>query len=918
MTYESEAMMENHLIRDMIGQGYSYVKLDNESALNNNFRKIINEFNKEELSGKNLSNKEFERLMVDVSNQTVFKSAKLLRDTDRQVTLIRDDDSKVYLSLFDSRNYNRNIFQITNQTTVQGEYKNRYDVSVLINGLPLVQIELKRRGIEISEAFNQIIRYSKHSYHGLYRFIQIFVICNGTNTKYFANNDDGLLFSQTFHWTDEKNVRINSVEEFVRVFLDKSWIVKMLSDYTVINDTEKRIMVMRPYQVYATEAILRSVDNKRSGYIWHTTGSGKTLTSFKASQLMSKKQEISKIIFLVDRTDLDIQTFDEFNKFESRSVDKTEDTKTLVKQMKDQNNKFIVTTMQKMTRAILTQKYANVMDTYHEKNVIFVIDECHRSQFGKMHVDIQRHFKNAIYFGFTGTPRFAQNKGPNERTTADIFGPCLHTYLITEAIADKNVLGFMIHYYNTIEGNYDNDDKVMVEGIDTMELLMDEERINKIVNNIIHDHSIYTKAKRYTAILTVANIPMLIKYYNEFQSNNHDLKIAAIFSWDDNEDMEDSNEHSRNAMDRIISNYNNLFDTKFSTESMDSYQRDVSKRVKSKQVDILIVVNMFLTGFDSKGLNTLYIDKYLKYHDLLQAFSRTNRVEHNEWKKYGMIVCYRNLKRRTDEALKLFSNDSQINKMIAKEYGEYKFDTIRAVIELRKIVPTPADVDQIFSEEEQANFVRLFKEVARGIMMLESFVEFDFINESSSLNIDEITFQDYKSKYLDIYQKKPKDKVSVLNDVDFIIELLQTDRITYDYIRNLIRNIDITSENARKKSIELINKELDHTDNIDLFKKIDLLRAFLKKVSAGTVDLYDLDSSYVKFEESERSREIDEFSNSINVDSDVIRKQIGEYEYTNLINIENVLDELNLGLLERAKKKKFIIDFIISNTEKYQ
>ena len=918
MTYESEAMLENRLIRDMINQGYSLVKIENETDLNNNFRKVINEFNKDELAGKELSDKEFDRLMIEISDQTVFKSAKMLRDTDRQITLIRDDDSKVYLSLFNQRDYSRNIFQITHQVTVHGHYTNRYDASVLINGLPLVQIELKRRGTEISEAFNQIIRYSKHSYQGLFRFIQIFVVCNGTNTKYFANNDGDFTFSQTFHWTDAKNIRINSVEEFVRIFLEKSWIVKMLSDYTVVNDTEKRIMVMRPYQVYATEAILRSVDSEKSGYVWHTTGSGKTLTSFKAAQLMSKRRDISKVIFLVDRTDLDVQTFDEFNKFESGSVDRTENTATLVKQMKNLNNKLIVTTMQKMSKAITSTKHAKIMDAQRDEKVIFIIDECHRSQFGKMHVDIERHFKNALYFGFTGTPRFVQNRGPNERTTADIFGNCLHTYLITEAIADKNVLGFMIHYYKTIEGNFDDNDSTRVEGIDTNEALMDDERINKIVTKIISDHPTYTKSRKYTAILTVSSIPMLIKYYNEFQRLDHSLNVAAIFSWDDNESQEGRDEHSRDAMERIISKYNETFDTGFSTDSMDSYQRDVSRKVKTRQIDILIVVNMFLTGFDSKGLNTLYVDKYLKYHDLLQAYSRTNRIESDECKKWGTIVCYRDLKKRTDEALKLFSNDSEVNKIIAKKYSEYKKETKDAVKNLRELVPTPADVDLIYSETGQLEFIRLFKEVARGVSMMESFVEFNFEDESGILDMDAITFQDYKSKYLDIYRKKSKDKVSILNDVDFILELIQTDRITYDYVKNLIRNIDVSSDAARIRSVKNILDELDRADNEYLYRKVDLVKAFLKRVSAGTVDLFDLAAAYVKFEEAERSKEIDEFSKSINIDPDVIRTEIAEYEYTGIIDIENVLNDLNIGFLERVEKKELIKDFIINNSEKYQ
>jgi len=916
MTYESEAMMEKLLIKDLGRYGYAYIRLNDESAIVKNFREIISKFNKDELNGKPLSDTEFDRLVTEISGQTVFKSAKILRD---KFALTRDDDSKAYISFFDSRNYSNNIFQVTNQVELTGKYRNRYDVTVLINGLPIIQIELKRRGNELSEAFNQIVRYGRHSYHGLYRFIQIFIISNGVNTKYFANNDAEPQYSQTFHWTDEHNNRISSVQEFVRMFLDKQWIVKMLSDYTVINDSEKKMMVMRPYQVFATEAIARRAESNKSGYVWHTTGSGKTLTSFKAAQIMSRNPRIKKVIFLVDRTDLDVQTFDEFNKFEEGSVDRTDNTATLVRQMADQNNRLIVTTIQKMTNAVKNAQYSKTMDLYKDEKVVFIIDECHRSQFGTMHMILKRQFEKALYFGFTGTPRFEKNKGPNDRTTADIFSDCLHTYLITQAIADKNVLGFMIHYYNTIIGKFNDQDPLKVEDIDREEALMNDERIQKIVTNIIKDHSIYTKERRYTAILTVSSIPMLVKYYDEFARHEHNLKVAAVFTWDDNEDLSERTEHSRDSMERIIANYNRMFGTNFNTDISNSYQRDISKKVKSKEIDILIVVNMFLTGFDSKTLNTLYVDRFLEHHTLLQAYSRTNRVENNEWKRFGTVVCYINLKKKTDEALRLFSNDSNVNKILAKEYGEYRIETRDAIRNLRIFVPTPDDVDKLMSEEDQKRFILLFKDVARGVTMMESFVEFDFMTESGILNLDEVTYGNYKSKYLDIYASRPKkDKISVLNDVDFVIELMETDRINYDYIRMLIRNIDAQPEEARKRCIEKILEELEHTDNLELRRKVDLLKLFLSRVSAGTVDLFDLDGAYVKFEEAQRALEIEEFAKDIGVDSNLLRKEIAEYEYTGMISNERLYENLAGGFLEKKKKKGLIMEFIISNTEKYQ
>ena len=665
MSYQSEAQLEDNLIKQLVNQGFNKVKISNEDELKNNFRNELFEHNKSKLNNKPFTDKEFERILRHVEGKSVFQSAMILRD---KFILEREDGSEVYIEFFDSKNWCKNRFQVTNQTTVVGKYTNRYDVTILINGLPLVQIELKRRGLDLKEAFNQINRYKKHSYQGLYRYLQIFVVSNGVDTKYFANSDKEILFSQTFFWSDEENKRISNLKEFTQTFLDKSFVSKVIARYMITNETDKLLMVMRPYQIYAVEALVtRAFETNNNGFIWHTTGSGKTLTSFKASQILAKEPNIKKVFFLVDRKDLDSQTLAEFNKFEPDSVDTTDKTDTLVKQIKDINKPLIVTTIQKMANAIKNDKYSNIMNEYKEEKVIFIIDECHRSQFGQMHKAINKHFKNAQYFGFTGTPRFFENRSQEGRVTADLFEKCLHTYLIKDAIKDGNVLGFSVEYIKTFDGGFDESDDEKVKAIDKEEVFMCDERIDLVANHIINIHNAKTKNKQYTAIFTVQSIPMLVKYYDKFKEINHDLKIAGIFSFGANEESEGKDEHSRDSLERMITDYNKMFDTNYSTDTFSSYFSDVSKKVKTAKIDILIVVNMFLTGFDSKTLNTLYVDKNLKYHDLVQAYSRTNRVE-KATKPYGNIVCYRNLKKNTDDALCLFSQTDNTDIVLMESY----------------------------------------------------------------------------------------------------------------------------------------------------------------------------------------------------------------------------------------------------------
>lgn len=920
-SYQSEAELEIQLIKQLNDQDYASVELNDYDALLDNFRKQFCKFNATKLNNKDLSDKEWERLTNYMLGNSVFDSAKILRD---KYVLERDDGTKVYVSFIDE-DHTKNIYQVTHQTTVVGKYVNRYDVTLLCNGLPLVQIELKRRGMDLREAVNQIMRYKKHSYIGLYRYIQMFVVSNGVDTKYFANTDRDLLYSLTFFWTDENNVRITKLKDFSVTFLARDHVNRMLNRFTILNEADKSIMIMRPYQVYAASALIdRARFTNKNAYVWHTTGSGKTLTSFKTAQILSNEPSIRKVVFLVDRKDLDSQTTEEFNKFEKDSVDVTDRTDVLVKQMKDKNIHLIVTTIQKMANAVKGSRYAKVMDAYRDEKVVFIIDECHRSQFGDMHRDIVRHFNKAQFFGFTGTPRFEVNgkvEGHIVQTTASLFGDCLHTYLIKDAIFDNNVLGFHVEYIKTIQGDYDLNDQAQVEGIDTDELLFADERMTMIANHIIANHKAKTRNRQYTAIFAVWSIPALIKYYDIFKKIDHDLNIAAIFSYGANEDGEGKEEHSRDALERIIGDYNKTYDTNYSTDTFTAYHKDISDRVKGKktnQLDILLVVNMFLTGFDSKPLDVLYVDKDLRYHDLLQAYSRTNRVE-KETKPYGIVVCYRNLKRNTDDALKLFSQTNNTEGILAPDFDAFVAMFNNQVALLRALAPTPGAIDTMYSEDDQKQFIELFKALSKLMNSLQTFVEFSF--ERDKLDMAQQEYEDYRSKYFMLYHQHQRnvDKVSVLDDVDFCIELLETDKINVAYIMNLIRNINMEDEKKRQKDIDHIREELKRADNEQLHKKIDLIQAFLNKLEAGIGDV-DIDQAYADFENEEKKREIHEFAEAEGINENTLATQVAEYEFSGIMDEGHIRDSIEqpMGLLKKKSLVRRIVDFIINHVAKYQ
>lgn len=921
MSYQSEAELENQLIRQLVSQGYASVTLPDYDSLAGNFRIQFGAFNQDKLGGIPLSDREWDRLMNYMQGKTVFESARVLRD---KYVLERDDGSRVYVRFIDE-DPAKNIWQVTHQVTVVGKYTNRYDVTLLCNGLPLVQIELKRRGMDLREAINQIMRYKKHSCTGLFRYTQCFVVSNGVDTRYFANTDRDILYSLTFYWTDENNRRITSLKEFSLAFLARDQLTRLLLRYTVLNDVEKAIMIMRPYQVYAASRLIdRARFSDKNAYIWHTTGSGKTLTSFKTAQLLSQDPNVKKVIFLVDRKDLDSQTMEEFNKFEPGSVDVTDNTGLLVQQMKKKDIRLIVTTIQKMSNAVKTARYASVMDPYKDEKVIFIIDECHRSQFGDMHQDIVRHFHKAQFFGFTGTPRFEVNgktKGHVTQTTASLFGECLHTYLIKDAIFDHNVLGFHVEYISTMQGAYDQNDRQMAEAIDVEELMGSEERMTMIASHIVANHNARTQRRRYTAIFTVWSIPALVKYYDIFQTIDHDLNISAIFTYAANEDGEGRNEHSRDSLERIIRDYNDLYDTNFSTGTYEAYRKDISDRVKGKktrQLDILLVVNQFLTGFDSKPLDVLYVDKNLEYHDLLQAYSRTNRVE-KETKQYGIIVCYRNLKQATDNALLLFSQAQDTSGILSPSFEEFvvRFNSCAAA--MRQIAPTPAALDTMQNEDDQKKFVEIFKELSKILNSLKTYPEYRF--EQETLDLSEQEYADYKSKYYNIYHQHKKDteRISVLDDVDFCIELIETDHVNVAYIMNLIRNLDVADAGNRSRQIQEIRSQMERSSNPELYKKIDLLQAFLDRLEQG-LTRKTIDEEYEAFEAAERQKDIDAFLRESEVEQDLLTDILSEYEFSSLIDEGGIRDRIDrpMGLLKKKALVRKIVEFIIRFTEKYQ
>ena len=906
MNTQSEYALEESLIAQLEGMEYSRVVIDNEAGMLSNLKSQLEVHNK-----ITFTNNEFSRILNHLNTGGVFDRAKVLRD---RYALKRDDDSVAYVDFINMDDWCLNEFQVTNQISIEGKRKNRYDVTLLINGLPLVQIELKRRGVELKQAFNQIQRYHHDSYdagYGLFQYVQVFIISNGVNTKYYSNNKVAS-FKQTFFWTDKENNRFSNLNEFSEEFLKPCHIAKMITQYTVLTE-EQIIKILRPYQFYATEAIIEKVKvSNDNAYIWHTTGSGKTLTSFKASQVISRMPKVQKVLFVVDRKDLDYQTAREFNGFAKGSVDATTDTSSLVKQLNDPSTKLILTTIQKLNNAINNQRFLPQIVHLQDQKVVFIFDECHRSQFGDTHQNIKNFFKNCQMFGFTGTPILAENASGSlghQRTTKDLFGECLHKYVIVDAIKDENVLRFAVDYvgkYSRVNSGSELD--IEVEAIDTKGLLDSPKRLTKIAEYILANHKNKTKHPDFTAMFCVSSVKTLIAYYEIFKELQSEvtkpLRIATIFSYAANEEDPSANgiiaeenpmiegavnSYSRDKLDTFIQDYNGMFKTSYSTndsQSFYNYYQDISKRVKNGEIDILLVVNMFLTGFDSPRLNTLYVDKNLKYHGLVQAFSRTNRIL-NEKKSQGNIVCFRNLKEATDEAIALFSNKDAKEVVLLEPYENYVANFNKVTEELLSLTPTVSSVDDLPDENAELAFVTKFREMLRLKNVITSFSDY----KPEDLGISEQSFEDYKSKYLDIYDKVNKrvkpEEASVLEEIDFELSLIHRDEINVAYILNLLVSLEKLEPNeAKKRQKEILDLV---AGEVQLRSKRKLIEEFIEKTLPTLNANENVISKFESYWGEHKTSAFKQLCKDENIAPDNLEKIIHEYEFANKFPRKNVI-----------------------------
>jgi type I restriction enzyme, R subunit len=950
--HQSEAVLETNLIKQLTGLGYESVQVHDGDALLSNLKTQLEAFNKTKFTAK-----EFDALLNHLAKGNVFEKAKTLRD---RFHLSKEDGTSFYIRFFNNEDWLQNRYQVTHQVNQQGSFLNRYDVTLLVNGLPLVQIELKRRGMEIKEAFNQINRYQKHSFwsnHGLFQYVQLFVISNGTNTKYLANNPLQSVL-QTYYWAAEDNKNVTELADFASAFLNLDHLGKMIAHYVVMNETFKNMMVLRPYQYYATEAIIKQVETStNNGYIWHTTGSGKTLTSFKASQIIMDLPNVHKVVFVVDRKDLDYQTMQEFNSFKKDSVDVTDNTNSLVKQLTDET-KLVLTTIQKLNNAITKVYYESKMAHLKDKRIVFIFDECHRSQFGETHDRIIEYFKKSQLFGFTGTPIFAENANKNEfgkRTTKDLFGECLHKYVITDAIRDQNVLRFGIEYVGKYKQKGNTFIDIEVEDIDKAEVLNSEKRLEKIVDYIIAWHDQKTFNKEYSALFAVSSIANLIQYYDIFkrkkEAGEHDLRVATIFTFGANEEDDDAQDylpgdelpmaaepqalykssHTRDKLEAYIADYNKMYETNFSTKDVqqfENYFKDISKRLKEcekqtfnedkDRLDIVIVVNMLLTGFDAKKVNTLYVDKSLKHHGLIQAYSRTNRIL-GEQKSQGNILSFRNLKEATDKAITLFSNKDAIEVILlpSVEVIAVKFD--EALKNLLAIAPTYQSVDNLASEEEELAFIQAFRTLLRVKNVLASYTDFSW----ADLGIDEETFNNYKSKYLDLYEKvkhnTQKQKTSILEDVDFELALIHRDQINVTYIIKLLARLKqakaTEAQKQRKAIMDLLGGE------VQLRSKRELIEKFIEENLPKIADADNIQDEFEKYWQEQKILALAKLCDDEHLDKEQFKALIEAYIFNGqdplrddvfrcLGNRPSILQAREIGERIIRKMKEYVEVFV--------
>jgi type I restriction enzyme R subunit len=922
--YQSEAELEQAFIEQLKSQAYEYLPITSENDLVQNLRTQL-----EKLNDYTFTDKEWEQFFTGElanPNQSIQEKTATIQE-DHIKVLTRDDGSTKNIYLLKKDNIHDNTLQVINQyATEDGQRSNRYDVTVLVNGLPLIHIELKRRGVAIQEAFNQINRYQRESFwaaSGLYEYIQLFVISNGTHTKYYSNttrsqhikeSHEGAAkrgkrtsnsFEFTSWWADATNKPIADLMDFAKTFFGKHTVLNVLTRYCVFT-TDRELLAMRPYQIVATERILNRIEVSTNykklgtveagGYIWHTTGSGKTLTSFKAAQLVSKLPHIDKVLFIVDRKDLDYQTMREYDKFEKGAANSNTSTAILKKQLENPNARIIITTIQKLDRFI----GRNSGHTIFDGQIALIFDECHRSQFGDMHSAITKAFKNYHLFGFTGTPIFAVNASsggrPDLKTTEQAFGEKLHTYTIVDAIADKNVLPFKVDYVSTVREAEDIEDK-QVSGIDREAALASPERLANIVSYIREHFDQKTKRNSFyklkdrrlagfNSIFAVSSIDVAKKYYAEFKKQLADvpsdkkLKVATIYSFgvndEDADGMIDENSEdtsgldasSRDFLESAIADYNEMFGTSYDTSSdkFQNYYKDVSERVKNREIDVLIVVNMFLTGFDATTLNTLWVDKNLRLHGLLQAYSRTNRIL-NSVKTFGNIICFRNLEKATNEAIALFGDKEASGIVLLKAYEDYYNGYKEGEKEVRGYKSLVDELlekfpvgERIVGEQNQKDFIRLYGAVLRVRNILVTFDEFAGNEILSARDL-----QDYHSMYIDLYNEFRKgtdnEKENINDDLVFEMELIKQIEINIDYILGLIKQYH--EDHTKNKELLLdINKAID--SSVELRNKKDLINQFISTLDVQSV----VDEDWHKFVEQKKVEELEQIIKDENLDHD--------------------------------------------------
>lgn len=1008
--YQSEAELEKEFIRLLTEQGYEYLPIHTEADLVSNLRTCL-----EKLNGYHFTDNEWEHFfnecIANKNDDIVEKTARIQEDYIQ--VLKRDNGESRNIYLIDKKNIHNNFVQVINQYVEEGgNYDTRYDVTVLVNGLPLVHIELKRRGVQLKEAFNQINRYQRDSFWagcGLYEYVQIFVISNGTNTKYYSNTtranhlkeqevggrNKSRKTSNSFEfssfWADSNNKVINDLLDFTKTFFSKHTLLNILTKYCVFT-SERMLMVMRPYQIAATERIIQRINVAHNykfygsirggGYIWHTTGSGKTLTSFKTAQLASGLPYIDKVLFVVDRKDLDYQTMKEYNRFEEGAADGNSSTAVLQRQLenRDKNGgyhdyRIIVTTIQKLS--IFVQKNKN--HPVFQQRVVIIFDECHRSNFGEMHSAITKNFKKYHLFGFTGTPIFAQNAGTGGdlrlKTTQQAFGDKLHTYTIVDAINDENVLPFRIDYVNTIKEKTGIADE-QISAIDREKAMASPERVSQVVKYIIDhfdqktkrssyysfrvlddihkvasakkgasvsEHKTEQKLNGFNAMFAVASIPMAKAYYNEFKKQQADLpesqrlKIATIYSYSANEEDIDGilaeenpesttqlDQQSRDFLEGAIKDYNQMFATNYDTsgDKFQNYYKDLSLRMKNRQVDLLIVVNMFLTGFDATTLNTLFVDKNLKQHGLIQAFSRTNRIL-NSVKTFGNIVCFRDLQQATDDAIALFGDKDASSIVVLKDFwsyyngydnkdGKHCFGYSELVDQLKSEFP---EGQPVMGEDAEKRFVALFGSLLKSINILSTFDQYEGREELSDRQL-----QDYQSHYLDLRDKwrrrKPGDKENINDDLIFETELIRQVEINIDYILLLVQKYHDT--NCTDKEI-LVNISKAIGSSLQLRSKKELIESFISSVNAGT----DVDRGWREYVQRRKAEDLNEIIESEHLKPEETEKFIessfrdGQVRTTGT-DIDKILPPMSrFGGGNRQEKKKSVIEKIQSFFERY-